>query len=135
MNPRTMLRFEGIALFGVATAAYVALGAPVWVFVVLALAPDISMLGYLAGPRVGSRLYNGFYTYLVPIALGATGFWMGIAPITWVALVWIAHIGMDRAVGYGLKCPTGFKHTHLSLNDSHGETALTREESVPIGDD
>ena len=135
MNPKTMLRFEGIALFGVATATYFALGAPVWLFVVLALAPDISMLGYLAGPHVGSRLYNAFHTYLVPIALGAIGFWIGMAPITWIALVWVAHIGMDRGVGYGLKYPTGFKHTHLSRNDSHTETALTREDSVPIGDD
>ncbi len=135
MNPKTMLRFEGIALFGAATAAYFAIGAPLWLFVVLALAPDISMLGYLAGPHVGSRLYNAFHTYFVPIALGAIGFWVGMAPITWIALVWITHIGMDRAVGYGLKYPTGFKHTHLSREVSHSETVHTREDSVPIGDD
>ena len=135
MNPKTMLRFEGIALFGAATATYFWLGAPVWLFVVLALAPDISMLGYLAGPHTGSRLYNVFHTYLVPIALGAIGFWAGIPPITWVALVWIAHIGMDRAVGYGLKYPTGFKHTHLSREGSHSETVRTHEDSVSIGHD
>ena len=40
--------------------------------------------------------------------------WLGVTPSVWVALVWAAHIGVDRAVGYGLKYPTGFKHTHLS---------------------
>lgn len=45
MDPKTVLRFEDIALFGVATTAYFALGAPAWLFVVLALAPDLSMVG------------------------------------------------------------------------------------------
>jgi hypothetical protein len=61
MDPKTILRFESIALFGAATAAYFALGAPVWLFVVLALAPDLSMLGYLAGARAGSTLYNRYF--------------------------------------------------------------------------
>lgn len=54
VDPKTVLRFEGVALFGAATAAYFAIGAPVWLFVVLALAPDLSMLGYLAGPALGA---------------------------------------------------------------------------------
>jgi len=72
------------------------------------------MLAYRAGPRVGSYVYNGFHTSLAPITLGAAGVWLGATPFVWVALVWAAHIGVDRAVGYGLKYPTGFKHTHLS---------------------
>jgi hypothetical protein len=97
-------------------AAYLTVGGPLWLFVVLALAPDISMLAYLADPRAGSTVYNAFHTYLAPVTLGAAGVWLGIMPLTWVALVWAAHIGVDRAVGYGLKYPTGFKHTHLSGN-------------------
>jgi hypothetical protein len=139
MDPKTILRFEGIALFGAATAAYFALGAPAWLFVVLALAPDLSMLGYLAGARAGSSLYNAFHTYVVPIALGAVGLWTGTTPLVWAALVWIAHIGMDRAVGYGLKYPTGFKHTHLTQADSHGDPVVERIEDhvdpIPVGDD
>jgi len=114
MNVKTILRFEGIALFAVATAAYLGSVAPLWLFVVLALAPDISILGYLAGPRVGSTIYNAAHTYLTPVLLGAAGVWLGVAPLSWVALVWVAHIGVDRAVGYGLKYPTGFKDTHIS---------------------
>lgn len=119
MEPKTILRLEGFALFAVATAVYFILDAPLWLFVVLALAPDLSMVGYLAGARVGSSIYNAFHTYLAPITIGAVGLWFGVMPLVWVALVWSAHIGIDRAVGYGLKYPTGFKDTHLSEENDH----------------
>lgn len=139
MDPKTVLRFEGIALFGATTTAYFTLGAPVWLFVVLALAPDLSMLGYLVGARVGSRLYNAFHTYVAPISLGAVGFVMGQTPLVWVALVWAAHIGMDRAFGYGLKYPTGFKHTHLANEDKQDAPVVDpiedRVDPIPAGDD
>ena len=124
MNPKFILRLEGAGIVAVATAAYFTIGGPLWLFLVLALAPDLSMLAYLAGPRVGSNIYNLFHTYLAPVTLGAVGVWLGVTPFIWVALVWSAHIGVDRAVGYGLKYPTGFKHTHLS-----GET----DRSAPAG--
>lgn len=120
MRPTTTLRGEGIATFGVATVAYFTLDGPLWLFLLLALAPDVSMLGFLAGPRFGSHVYNAFHTYIAPITLGAVAVWLGVTPLSWVALVWAAHIGADRAVGYGLKYPTGFKHTHLSDRRSTG---------------
>jgi Domain of unknown function (DUF4260) len=71
------------------------------------------MLGYLAGPRVGAALYNLVHALPLPVLLGATGL-LGDAPWLVVgALIWLAHIGMDRTVGYGLKYPTGAKDTHL----------------------
>jgi hypothetical protein len=130
MNPRTVLRFEGLGLFSTTIAAYLALEAPLWLFLVLALAPDISMLGYLAGPQFGSRLYNAFHTYVGPIALGTGGFVLGMPPLVWVALVWTAHIGIDRAIGYGLKYPTGFTHTHLADVESPTDPAFD-----DLGDD
>lgn len=139
MDPKTVLRIEGLALFGATTAAYFALEAPLWLFLVLALAPDLSMLGYLAGPRIGSQLYNAFHTYTAPVALGAAGLVLGVPPLAWVALVWAAHIGVDRAVGYGLKYPTGFKHTHLASPESPPEpeidSLVKNADSVPRGDD
>lgn len=123
MNPRLVLRLEGIAVFLAATAAYFAVDGPLWLFLVLALAPDLSMLGYLAGDRVGSRVYNVFHTYVAPIALGAAGVGLSVPPAVQVALVWAAHIGADRAVGYGLKYPTGFKHTNLSMADNERDPA------------
>lgn len=106
---------------------------------VLALAPDLSMLGYLVGGRVGSRLYNAFHTYVAPVSLGAVGFVMGLTPVVWVSLVWAAHIGMERAFGYGLKYATGFKHTHLAHEDNHAaavvEPIKDRVDLVPARDD
>jgi hypothetical protein len=113
MYPRSHLRAEGIAVFAVATAAYFTLDGPLWLFLALALAPDLAMLGYLAGPRVGSTVYNLAHTYVGPLALLGVGLWLAVPLVVSVALVWGAHIGADRAVGYGLKYPTAFKDTHL----------------------
>lgn len=129
---------EGAGVAAVATVAYFALGGPLWLFVVLALAPDISMLAYLVGPRVGSNVYNVLHTYLVPIALGVTGVLLGVTPVSWIALVWAGHIGVDRSAGYGLKYPTGFKHTHLSDTSERNtldDPAHVISDNVGLGDD
>ena len=72
------------------------------------------MLGYLANARLGSVGYNVGHSYLLPAALFASGWFMGWPIVSAVALIWIAHIGFDRAVGYGLKYAAGFKINHLS---------------------
>jgi hypothetical protein len=113
MNPRTLLRVEGLTTFLAATAAYVALSGSPWLYLLLALAPDLSVLGYLAGPRVGSYVYDAAHTYPVPAALIGLGVWTATPLVTSVGLVWVAHVGADRAVGYGLKYPTEFGDTHL----------------------
>ncbi|MEF8872054.1 MAG: DUF4260 domain-containing protein [Haloarculaceae archaeon] len=114
MEPRTLLRLEGFAAFVGALAVYFALDGPLWLLAVLALAPDLSMGGYLAGPRVGSLLYNLFHTYTLPLALAAVAVWSGATLALYVAAIWVGHIGADRLVGYGLKYETGFNATHLS---------------------
>ena len=80
---------------------------------VLFLAPDLSMLGYLAGPRVGAATYDVAHTYALPVAVGAVGVVSETDLAAQLALIWIAHIGLDRVLGYGLKYPTGFRDTHL----------------------
>ncbi|MFB6152189.1 MAG: DUF4260 domain-containing protein [Haloarculaceae archaeon] len=114
MEPRTFLRVEGLTVLALCLAGYFALDGPVWLLVVLALAPDLSMVGYLAGPRVGSLSYNLVHTYTGPLALGAVGFRADVRIALLVALVWAGHIGADRLVGYGLKFDSGFEDTHLS---------------------
>lgn len=84
-----------------------------WLFGLLLLAPDVSMLGYLAGRGVGAAVYNVFHSYPLPAVLGGFGLLAGAPLAVAVALVWFAHIGMDRMLGYGLKYGTGFKDTHL----------------------
>lgn len=115
MEPRTILRIEGLAILGLALGSYLLTDGPIWLLVVLALAPDLVMIGYLAGPRVGALSYNVVHTYTLPIALGATGYWTDVRIATLVALIWAAHIGADRLAGYGLKFDTGFNDTHLSI--------------------
>ena len=111
--PLTLLRVEGIAVAVAAVALY-AHGDHSWLlFALLILAPDLSMLGYLAGTRVGALVYDIVHTSAWPVALGAVGVLADSDSAVAVALIWLAHIGVDRALGYGLKYPTGFKDTHL----------------------
>ncbi|CCV03222.1 conserved hypothetical protein [Mesorhizobium metallidurans STM 2683] len=84
-----------------------------WLFALLILVPDLSMLGYLAGPRVGAIAYNALHILIVPLILALVGYVFANSMETAVALIWIAHIAVDRALGYGLKLPTGFQDTHL----------------------
>lgn len=129
MDPRTFLRLEGLAALALAVGVYFTLNGPVWLLVVLALAPDIAMLGYLAGPRVGSLCYNAVHTYTAPLALGAIGAWTDARIVLLVSLIWVAHIGVDRLVGYGLKYDSGFTDTHLSTRPAP-VAAFTDEEST-----
>lgn len=107
------LRAEGLAAFATSLGAYFALGGGWPLLLLLFLAPDLSMLGYLGGARVGAVSYNTLHSYVLPLALlGAAGASGGDLLLR-VTLVWIAHIGFDRALGYGLKHGTGFRDTHL----------------------
>jgi hypothetical protein len=111
--PRWLLRLEGLGLFGGATVIYFHGDHPWWLFLILALAPDLSMVGYVAGPNVGAAAYDTAHTTLIPIALGVAGVLAESDTAVQIALIWLAHIGADRALGYGLKYPTHFKDTHL----------------------
>jgi len=113
-EPRHYLQAERLAVVGVVLVAYFSLEGPLWMLAVLALAPDVSMVGYVAGPRVGSVVYNTAHTYTLPLALGAVGFLTDATLALLVALVWAGHIGADRGLGYGLKYESGFEDTHLS---------------------
>jgi hypothetical protein len=111
--PRLLLRIEGAAIFATAVAVYVHEGYAWWLLPLLALAPDLSMAGYLAGPRAGALAYDAAHTLTPPLALGVVGVLGDSDLAVQLALIWLAHIGADRALGYGLKYPTAFKDTHL----------------------
>jgi hypothetical protein len=111
---RLLLRIEGMAVLAAACAAYAQTGSSWVLFAVLFLAPDLSFLAYYGGAAAGTFVYNSFHTYVVPLALLTAGlvFYPEIIPYTFI---WIAHLGFDRALGYGLKYPSAFGHTHLGL--------------------
>src|SRR5689334_1388299 len=112
-GPILLLRAEGAAVLAGAAFLYHALGLSWWLFAALFLAPDIFMLGYLSGPRLGALAYNAGHTYLAPAALGLAALLWPSPSLQGIALIWVAHIGFDRLVGYGLKFSDSFHHTHL----------------------
>jgi hypothetical protein len=110
---RGWLRLEGAAVFLAGLVLYGQLGAPWWLAVPLLLLPDVSAAGYLAGPRIGALAYNGVHNWAFGLAVLGVGLAASVAPIAVLGAAAIAHVGMDRAVGYGLKLPTSFQDTHL----------------------
>ena len=112
--PGFLLRVEGAVVLAAAVFLYSRNGGGWLLFALLILAPDLAALGYLAGARVGSVTYNVVHTYALPAALMLAA-WS--SPSTFglsLALIWFAHIGGDRLLGFGLKYPTEFKDTHLN---------------------
>src|SRR5687768_17841635 len=101
--PGTLLRLEGAALFAAAIALYVDQGFSALAFVLLILAPDVSLLGYLANERVGAVAYDVVHFEAFPLALATAGVLSGSGVLVQVGLIWLAHVGFDRALGYGLK--------------------------------
>jgi len=113
MNVNRMLRLEGLIVLVGALAFYALLNGNWLVFLVLLLAPDLSALGYAFNARVGAATYNTVHLYLLPGILLALGYALSAPLAMQIALIWFAHIGMDRTMGYGLKYPTAFKDTHM----------------------
>jgi hypothetical protein len=111
--PARLLRLEGLAVAIGAIALYFDQGYGWLALLLLILAPDLSALGYLAGSRIGAATYDLAHTYVGPVALGVAGVLAESGTATQLALIWLAHIGADRLLGYGLKYPTAFRDTHL----------------------
>ncbi len=118
--PRLILHAEGAALLAAASFAYGHVGGSWLVFAVLFLSPDLSMLGYFAGNRIGAALYNAAHTTVAAVALGAIGIALGAPWAIDGALILAAHIGFDRMLGYGLKYGTAFGDTHLGTKGKRG---------------
>lgn len=112
-SARTVLRLEGALVLAGCVWFYSGLAQGWVLFALLFLAPDLAMLGYLGGKRAGATAYNVAHTYLAPIALGIVGGVLAMDVVVGAAVIWAAHIGFDRMLGFGLKLPTGFKDTHL----------------------
>lgn len=113
LTPVILVRLEGLAVLALAALLYALNGASWPLFLLLFLAPDLAMLGYLAGPRVGAGLYNLVHTYTTPAVVAGYGFLTMHTFVLALALILFAHIGIDRLLGFGLKYPSGFKDTHL----------------------
>ena len=112
--PRILLHLEGIAMLVAALVLYANQQFSWWAFILFLFTPDLPMLLYLVNPRFGSIAYNLVHTIIFPLTLAIfSGFNSNDLGLQ-IALIWLAHIGMDRAFGYGFKYPDDFKQTHFS---------------------
>lgn len=124
MNPKLLLHLEGSVICALSVAAYRLNHGNWWLFALLFLTPDLSMIGYAFNSRVGAVCYNPVHTYTVPAILAVSAHLVGSPTGLLVALIWIAHIGLDRMLGFGLKYPTRFQDTHLS-SERHRSNSIS----------
>jgi hypothetical protein len=108
-----VLRAEHVAVAVTGVVVYLASGGAYLLIFPALLAPDLSIAGYLAGPRVGSVVYNAVHNVVLALGAIGLGWWTNATWLVLAGAVLLAHVGMDRALGYGLKLPTSFQDTHL----------------------
>lgn len=116
---RVILRLEGLVVLCAALLAYSQYGNGWATFFIYFLVPDLSFLGYLAGPKVGAIAYNCAHSYIGAVACLAAGIFLSIPLLLSIAIIWCAHIGFDRVLGYGLKYQAGFGFTHFGRIGKH----------------
>ena len=112
-TPPRWLRLEAVTLVTAALIAYSTTNQPWWLIPLILLVPDVVMVGYLGGTRLGAITYNLAHSTPLPAAVIALGWWQHEPLVLAFGLIWLAHIGMDRVLGYGLKYNDHFQHTHL----------------------
>ncbi len=110
---RILLRLEGLCLLVAALVAYAHAGHGWGLFALCFLAPDLSFAGYLGGRRAGAIAYNAAHSSIGALACLGAGLYWGAPAFVSACLIWLAHIGFDRALGYGLKYAGSFHDTHL----------------------
>lgn len=123
---RSLLRLEGLCVLLASLLAYHSFTSSGWgLFALCFLVPDLSLFGYAAGPRLGAVFYNCAHTYAGALPCLAAGVFFDVPGLVAAGLIWTAHIGFDRALGYGLKYGQGFRLTHLGLigHDKHNDPA------------
>jgi hypothetical protein len=112
-NVNRLMRAEGLAIFIFGLIAYEFLGFQWGFFILVFFVPDIALLAYFVNAKVGAIAYNISHSYILPLMLFAYGFFVSSSAADKLAIIWVAHIGFDRALGYGLKYARGFRYTHL----------------------
>jgi Domain of unknown function (DUF4260) len=112
-KPKILLRIEGAFDFALSLTFFETIQGNWILFILLFLVPDLAMLGYLRGARLGTVCYNLAHTLGGPFLIVAYTYLMKSLWLLPYALIWTAHIGLDRMLGFGLKYPTRFNDTHL----------------------
>lgn len=127
--PQLWLRLEAAVLLASALIAYSTTGQHWWLVPVVVLLPDLAMMGYVGGTRIGAFVYNLAHAIPVPALIIGLGWWQHRPLVLGLGLVWLAHIGLDRVMGYGLKYDDHFQHTHLGVLGGARRTLKQRTSS------
>ena len=109
----TLIKLEELGFFGLTIYLFSLLGYPWWLFPLLLFLPDISILGYMANDLTGAYIYNFLHHRGIAILLYGAGVLTARPLAALIGLILFAHSSLDRMFGYGLKLPSGFRHTHL----------------------
>lgn len=112
-----ILRAEGAMVLFIAMTAYYYLGFSWWFFAVIFFTFDVSMIGYVLNAKIGAIAYNIVHSYFVALACIGVGYFASYSEAISFGIIWMAHIGFDRMLGYGLKLES-FKQTHLGSIDN-----------------
>ncbi|UWX04524.1 DUF4260 domain-containing protein [Pseudoxanthomonas sp. NC8] len=112
---RVLLRVEGLCVLAASLLAYAKFGGGWGAFALFFLRQICLSLATLAGPRVGAMSYNLSHSFVGALAILAAGVLLSVPVAVTAGIIWVAHIGFDRALGYGLKYSAGFRFTHLGL--------------------
>lgn len=112
---KTLLKLEELFMFGLSIFLFSKLPFAWWWYPVLLFTPDLSMLGYLISPQVGATMYNFVHLKALGISIFVAGIILASQPLQLAGLILFGHSSMDRVLGYGLKYPDAFQHTHLGI--------------------
>lgn len=110
---RSLIKLEEFFLFLLSIYLFSQLDYTWWWYALLFLAPDLGMLGYLFNPRMGALAYNLLHHKAIAVALILIGAWLSLPPLQLAGVLILGHSSADRVLGYGLKYPDAFQHTHL----------------------
>lgn len=110
---KKVLHAEYGVAFILLLSIYVHLDFSLWLFFLLLLVPDVTMVGYFINEKIGATLYNTGHNLILPIICCGLSMSFSNENVLMLSLIWLAHILMDRCLGYGLKYPQSFKETHL----------------------
>ena len=117
---KTILRLEELGFFLFSVYLFSLLSFPWWYFPLLLFAPDISMVGYLASPRLGAFVYNFIHHRGLALLCYVAGVLSSSPILALIGVILFAHSSLDRVLGYGLKLPHSFNCTHLGDDPANG---------------
>ena len=113
MTVKRIVRIENGFAFAISFYIYVYLNFPIWLFFVLLLVPDITMIGYAMNKKIGAIVYNIGHSLIVPLLFFISYIYFSNDYLLIISIIWLAHIFMDRLLGFGLKYEDTFNITHI----------------------